>query len=153
MFFDDSEAAFANIRRAARPGSKVAFVAWRSPADNPFMSVAVRAAAPFLPSLPAPNPDAPGQFAFADGDKVRRILEASSWTNIDVGPIDVPCSVTEDDLFAYMTKLGPVGLALREVDESTRTRVVEALRAAFDPYVDHGVARFTAACWLVRARA
>jgi SAM-dependent methyltransferase len=152
MFFDDSEAAFANIRRAARRGAKLSFVAWRSPADNPFMAVAPRAAAPFLPNLPAPNPDAPGQFAFADGDKVRRILEASGWIDVEVRPIDVPSSVSEKDLFAYGTKLGPVGVALRNVDEPTRARTAEAVRAAFEPYVENGTARFTAACWLVIAR-
>jgi SAM-dependent methyltransferase len=153
MFFDDPAAAFANIRRAARHGAKMAFAAWRSPAENPFMTAAARAAAPFLPGLPCPNADAPGQFAFADADKVRRILDASGWTNIDVSPMSVPSSVAEKDLLAYVTKLGPVGLALRDVTEPTRARAVEALRAAFEPYVENGAARFTAACWLVSARA
>jgi len=153
MFFDDAEAAFANIKRAARHRAKLAFLAWRSPAENPFMTTALRAAAPLLPSLPTPNPDAPGQFAFADRDKVRRILDASGWVDIDVTPIDVPSSVAEQDLRAYFTKLGPVGQALRDMkDEETRARIVEALHVAFEPYLEHGTARFAAACWLVRAR-
>jgi SAM-dependent methyltransferase len=77
MFFDDPAAAFANIRQAARHGGKLALVAWRGPAENAFMTTAARAAAPFLPPAPPPDPDAPGQFAFADGARVRRILEAS----------------------------------------------------------------------------
>jgi SAM-dependent methyltransferase len=153
MFFDDPVAAFANIQRAARRGAKLAFVAWRSPAENPFMTTAARAAAPALTSLPAPIPDAPGPFAFADGDRVRRILIDSGWTNIDVSRLDVPASVAEKDLLDYATKLGPVGLALRNADQPTRARVVEALRAAFDGYLQNGVARFNAACWLVTARA
>lgn len=115
------------------------------------MTAAHRAAAPFLPMSPAPDPGAPGQFAFADGDKVRRILDASGWTDIDVRPIDVPNSLAEKDWLAYVTKLGPVGLALRNVDEPTRARTVEALRVAFEPYLRNGEACFTAACWLVRA--
>ncbi|WP_437311159.1 class I SAM-dependent methyltransferase [Sorangium sp. So ce388] len=153
MFFDDPAAAFANIRRAARRRAKLAFVAWRSPADNAFMTTAARAAAPLLPHLPIPAPDAPGQFAFADRGRVQRILDASGWTDVDIRPIDVPSGVAEKDLLTYVTKLGPVGLALRDVDEPTRARTAEAVRAAFDPYVLDGVARFTAACWLVSARA
>ncbi|MGK3963601.1 class I SAM-dependent methyltransferase [Sorangium sp. So ce1667] len=153
MFFDDPAAAFANIRRAARRSAKLTFVAWRSPAENPFMTTAARAAAPFLPHLPVPAPDAPGQFAFADRDRVQRILDASGWTDVDIRPIDVPSGVAEKDLFAYVTRLGPVGLALRDVDEPTRARTAEAVRAAFDPYVRDRAARFTAACWLVTARA
>jgi SAM-dependent methyltransferase len=153
MFFDDPAAAFANIRRAARRKAKLAFVAWRSPAENPFMTTAARAAAPFLPHLPAPDPDAPGPFAFADRDRVQRILDVSGWADVDIRPIDVPSDVAEKDLLTYVTKLGPVGLALRDVDEPTRARTAEAVRAAFDPYVRDGAARFTAACWLVSARA
>ncbi|KYF79339.1 SAM-dependent methyltransferase [Sorangium cellulosum] len=153
MFFDDPAAAFANIRRAARRRAKLTFVAWRSPAENPFMTTAARAAAPLLPHLPIPAPDAPGQFAFADRGRVQRILDASGWTDVDIRPIDVPSGVAEKDLLTYVTKLGPVGLALRDVDEPTRARTAGAVRAAFDPYVRDGVARFTAACWLVSARA
>lgn len=153
MFFDDSESAFANIRRAARRRAKLTFVAWRSPAENPFMTEAARAAAPLLPTLPTTNPDAPGQFAFADAGRVRRILDASEWTDVEIDPIDVPSSIAANDLTAYITKLGPVGLALRDLDAPMRARTAQTIRAAFDRYVDHGVARFCAACWLVTARA
>lgn len=153
MFFDDPEAAFANIRRAARPDAKLTFAAWRAPAENPFMTTAVRAAAPFLPPMPAPDPDAPGQFAFADGDRVRRILHASGWRNVEVTPLDLAAEVAEADLMAYVTRLGPAGAALRAVNDATRARVTDALEDAFRPYVQDGVARFTTACWLVTARA
>jgi SAM-dependent methyltransferase len=153
MFFDDPAAAFANLRRAARRSAKLVFVAWRSPAENPFMTTAARAAAPFLPRLTAPNPDAPGPFGLADRDRLQRILDTSGWADVDIRPIDVPSGVPEKDLLTYVTKLGPVGLALRDVDEPTRARTAEAVRAAFDPFVQDGAARFTAACWLVSARA
>lgn len=153
MFFDDPAAAFANIRRAARPGVTLTFIAWRSPADNPFLTLAVRTAAPHLPPLPAPGPDEPGQFSFADADRVRRILDAGGWSDVDIVPIDVPCSIAEGDLSAYVTRLGPVGLALRDADEATRERITDLLGDAFAPLVHDGAARFTAACWLVRARA
>jgi hypothetical protein len=155
MFFDDPGAAFLNIRRAARSNAKLAFVAWRSPAENPFMTTAARAAAPLLPKLSTPDADAPGQFAFADGGRVRRILNASNWKNIDVRPIDVTGNIAEQDLLTYVTKLGPVGVALRDadVDEATRARITSVVRAAFEPYIQNGTARFTMGCWLVSAHA
>jgi hypothetical protein len=52
-------------------------------------SGSARAAEPLLSNLPTPDAGAPGQFAFADGGRVRRILEASDWKKIDVRPIDV----------------------------------------------------------------
>ncbi|WP_292121439.1 class I SAM-dependent methyltransferase [Mesorhizobium sp.] len=153
MFFDDPVAAFANIRQAARRGGKLAFVAWRGPRENAFMTTAARAAAPFLPQAPVPDPEAPGQFAFADGARVRRILEASNWSSVKVEQVDVQCQIAERHLMTYATRLGPVGTALREVDQATAEKITAALPAAFAPFVADGEARFNAACWLVTALA
>ena len=153
MFFDDSVRAFANMRRAAKRGAEVRLIAWRSPADNPFMTAAERAAAPLLPSIPPRRPDAPGQFAFAAAGRVHGILEQSGWAEIDVRPLDVSCAFPADRLDDYLTRLGPLGRILHEADEPTRNRIVAAVRGAFDPYIDNGEVRFDAACWMIRARA
>lgn len=153
MFFEDPVRAFRNLRHAAKQDGELCCLTWRSPSENPFMLTAERAAAPLLPNLPARQPDAPGQFAFASSDRVQRILDDSGWTNIDIQPIDVVCSLPEKDLALYFTQLGPVGLALRDTDERTRERVVQTVRAAFDPSVQGTEVRFNAACWMVRARA
>lgn len=153
MFFDDPVRAFANLRRAAADDADCRFVVWRSAADNPFMTTAERAAAAILPNLPARRPDAPGQFAFANGDRVASILEESGWAGIDIRPIDVACTFPEKELVRYLTQLGPVGLMLQETDDGTRARVIETVRPAFDPFVHGPEVRFTAACWMVAARA
>ncbi|MGW2566406.1 class I SAM-dependent methyltransferase [Streptomyces sp. NPDC001537] len=153
MFFKDSVRAFANLRRASADGALLRFIAWRGPAENPFMTTAERAAGPLLPDLPVRRPDEPGQFAFADPERVRRILTESGWRGIDIRPIDVSCALPESELVHYLTRLGPVGLALGGIDEQTRTRVIDTVRAAFDPFVQGTEVRFTAACWLVEARA
>jgi ubiquinone/menaquinone biosynthesis C-methylase UbiE len=153
MFFDDPVRAFANLRRAATDDAHLLCLAWRSPSENPFMTTAERAAAPLLPNLPERRPGGPGQFAFADERRVRRILEESGWTRIDIRPIDVVCTLPEQELVRYLTELGPLGLVLHQADEPTRTRVTATVRAAFDPYVHGAEVRFTAACWMVAARA
>lgn len=152
MFFTDPVRAFANLRQGAGDDARLRVVAWRGPAQNPFMTTAERAAAPFLPNLPARVPDAPGQFAFADQHRVQRILEESGWAGIDIRPIDVACALPEAELVTYLTRLGPLGLVLRDADEPTHTRLIETVRAAFDPYVDGTEVRFTAACWTIDAR-
>ncbi|MBW8720333.1 MAG: class I SAM-dependent methyltransferase, partial [Variovorax paradoxus] len=53
MFFDSPVQAFANLRHAAKDGAMLRAIAWRSAAENPFMTTAERAAAPLLPNLPA----------------------------------------------------------------------------------------------------
>lgn len=151
MFFDDPVRAFANLRRATTDGAELACVVWRGADENPFMTTAEQAAAPLLPDLPERIPDAPGQFAFADRERVHTILASSGWTDIDIQPIDIPCAFPESGLLPYLTRMGHVGLALQDVDPETRTRVIETVRPAFDPFVHDGEVRYTAACWMLRA--
>ncbi|MDF3832970.1 class I SAM-dependent methyltransferase [Cupriavidus basilensis] len=153
MFFDNPVAAFANLRRAARDDAELQFIAWRSAAENPFMTTAERAAAPLLPNLPARRPGVPGQFSFADRDRISTILEESGWAGIDIRPIDVDCTLPEKALAGYLSRFGPVGLILQDADERTRAQVGEAVRAASEPYVHGTEVRYTAACWMVSARA
>jgi len=153
MFFADPVRAFTNLRRAVRAGAVLRFVVWRDVAENPFMTTAERAAAPLVPDLPARDPDAPGQFALADADKVRRLLGASGWDGVGVRPVDAVCVMPEKELTPYFSRFGPVGIALRDADEATRARVVPAVRTAFEPFVHGAEVRFTAACWQIDARA
>ncbi|MGX6570981.1 class I SAM-dependent methyltransferase [Cupriavidus necator] len=153
MFFSDPVRAFANLRRAATPDATLHCIAWRSASENPFMTTAERAAAPLLSNLPPRQPGAPGQFAFGDRQRVQAILEEGGWGGIDVEPIDFACTLPEPALVDYLSRLGPVGLALREADASTRASVIETVRAAFEPYVHGATVRYTAACWMITARA
>jgi SAM-dependent methyltransferase len=151
MFFDDAVEAFANLHRCVTIGGALRLVVWRSADDNPFMTTAERAAAPLLPGLPVRRPDEPGQFGFADRDRVRGILEASGWAEVVIEPLDAPCTFPEDALKRYIGELGLVGRTLEQTPH-LRPRVVEAIRPAFAPYVNGAEVRFVGACWLVEAR-
>ncbi|HKS58772.1 MAG TPA: methyltransferase domain-containing protein [Steroidobacteraceae bacterium] len=153
MFFEDSVQAFVNLRAAAADGASLRCIVWRSPAENPFMTAAERAAAPLLPNLQPRRPDAPGQFGFADDRRVRSILQESGWNQIDIRPIDVTCTLPEKEITRYGTRFGPVGIALQQADAQTRAQVATTVRAAFDPYVHGPEVRFTASCWMIAARA
>jgi SAM-dependent methyltransferase len=153
MFFDDPARAFANLRRAARAGAGLRSLVWRGPSENPFMTTAERAAAPSLPSIPPRELDAPGQFAFSDPERVRRILDVAGWGDVDIRPVDLPCAFPEAELIPYFTRFGPLGRVLHELDEAAREPLVKSVRSAFEPYVHGAEVRFTAACWLIAARA
>ncbi|MEJ2887494.1 class I SAM-dependent methyltransferase [Actinomycetospora aeridis] len=152
MFFDDPVAAFANLRAATRPGGSLRAIVWRGAAENPFMTRAVEAAAPLLDVAPY-DPDVPGPFALADTDRALGLLRAAGWSTVTADPVDVACALPAGALDAYVGALGPVGRALASRDEATRDRVVEHLRPAFDEFRVGDDIRFTAACWLLGARA
>lgn len=153
MFFDDFDAAFANLRRLARPGAELVFACWRSPAENPLAQVAMTAAAPFLPPQPQPDPNAPGRFAFADRNRVQGILERSGWSEIEIQPLDAPTPIAVEDMVRMSLRMGPVAQALRDQDEEVRAKVEDAVRAAIEARAEGGVVPMAAACWLVTARA
>lgn len=65
MFFEDPVAAFVNIRGAAAPGARLAFVCWRD-GDNPMFTAGVDVLAAKLESPPAaPDPGAPDRWRSA----------------------------------------------------------------------------------------
>jgi SAM-dependent methyltransferase len=152
MFFDDPVRAFSNLRHAADRGAALEILAWRTPAENPFMTEAERAAARFLPPLPPRTPNEPGQFGFADRNRVHSILTESGWVEISIDALDVECTLKESELRRYITHLGPLGRVLPRLDEQARRQVIDAVRAAFDRYVHRSEVRFQAACWAIAAR-
>ncbi|MBA5604113.1 class I SAM-dependent methyltransferase [Duganella sp. FT3S] len=153
MFFDDPVRAFGNLRRAITPGGALRFVAWRAAEENPFMTAAERAAAPLLPALPPRRPNEPGQFGLADRALITRILEQAGWEGLSIQAADEECTLPARELLRYATMLGPVGQLLQQESTERRAEVEAAMRDAFLPFVQGDKARFTAACWMVSARA
>ncbi|MBL8552521.1 MAG: methyltransferase domain-containing protein [Hyphomonadaceae bacterium] len=155
MFFDDTAAAFANLRRAARHGAALRFVVWRSAEENLFLTTAERAAASLLPDMPQRQLEGPGPGPFALADKTRTaaLLKDSGWGAIEIRPLDLTCGFPAQDLEQYLTRVGPLGVYLERADDTTRRRVGEGVRAAFDPYVKGAAVRFDAACWMLSAEA
>lgn len=153
MFFEDPDGAFAHLRRAVRPGGGLTFACWRGPAENPLALIPLEAAAPFLPEPLRIPTDGPGRFAFADPERVRRILERSGWRDVTIEPLDVATPVSFDELMILSLRLGLLSTVLPGQDESVRQRVAEAVAARLEACVEDGRVPMTAACWLVTAAA
>ena len=117
------------------------------------MTVAERAAAPLLPEAFRRKKAATGQFALTDRNLIQNTLFKSGWDDAETQRVDLPCTLPEKDLLPYLSRLGPLGRILPELDELSRKQITEAIRPAFDPYIDGADVRFTAACWLITARA
>jgi SAM-dependent methyltransferase len=152
MFFDDPVGAFTGLRVATRSGGTLHALTWRAPDENAFMTTAERAAAPLL-ALPPRSADGPGQFAFADRQRVLDILADSGWRDIEVTAVDQVCSIRTADLQRYVSLLGPVGGMLRDprIDAALRAQVLQVVVDAFAPFVQGDRVAFVAACWALRA--
>ncbi|MDO8379011.1 class I SAM-dependent methyltransferase [Phenylobacterium sp.] len=157
MFFADPPAAFANIRRALKPGGRLAFVCWRRPDENPFMTLPMAAAITHLPAPqappPAPDPHAPGPFAFADPERVRGILAAAGFGRVEITPHDQKIGSGDlDQALTVALKIGPLGAMLREHPDR-RDAVVDAVREALRPHAGPEGVKLPSATWIATARA
>jgi SAM-dependent methyltransferase len=153
MFFADPPAAFANIRRALKPGGRLAFVCWREPALNPVMTLAMSAALAHVEPPPPPEPGAPGPFAFADPEHVRRVLSAGGFTDIALTPFEAKIGSGDlETTVALSLRVGPLGGLLRE-NPDKRDVVIEAVREAYRPHQGPDGVKLDSATWIVTARA
>ncbi len=158
MFFGDPVAAFTTLRRALRPGGKLAFVCWRPITENPWMQAPLHAAyGAGAPRLPKPGADDPGPFAFADPDKVTRILTGAGFstpvfTKFDT-LLDVAAGRGVDAALEQATQIGAASRALRESPEAVRPPAIAAIRALLEQHRDGDHVRLGGGMWLVTSSA
>lgn len=155
MFFADPVAGFSSIRRALRPGGRLSFVCWQTVFDNDWMLLPGMAAMSVTGTpAPMPGPDEPGPFALADPERVRSLLGQAGFEGVEVTPHNdhVVTDEADVDLIAGLSvRSGAAREALREADEDTRRRVVDAVDQALRERVTDGELRLTRAVLLVRA--
>jgi SAM-dependent methyltransferase len=153
MFFGDPVAAFAHMRRAAKPGARLAFVTWGALAENPWIGVPMQAAAAHLPPRPKPSPHAPGMFAFADPGRVADILAAAGWAAPRVEKLEVELDIAAghglEEAVVQSTQIGAVNSWLRNQPADVVAAATESIRAALAPHRDGASVRLPGAVWLV----
>jgi SAM-dependent methyltransferase len=158
MFFADPVAAFANIRSATQAAGRLVFVCWQPLAANQWLLVPGAALAEHVPP-PAGfgSGDGPGMFAFADPDRVRSVLVAAGWRDIEITSEHVSILVggggRVEDTVEFL-RTGSMGrMMLAGADAGTVERAVASVRAALAPYADAEGVHLGAAVWLVQAMA
>jgi hypothetical protein len=154
MFFDDPVMAFTHLRSLMAPAAPLAFTCFAAREDNPWASEIGEL-------IGAPSPVscyAPGPFAFADADHVRRILDAARWHVVAperigyryvAGGGDDPVA----DALDFFMRIGPAARHLATLDPAARAAIVPRLRTWLKTYLEDGEVRFPATAWLWRATA
>jgi SAM-dependent methyltransferase len=154
MFFSDPAAAFSNIRTALAPNGRLAFVCWRSMAQNLWASAPLAAARDLLPPPEPMDPDAPGPFALADDARVRSVLERAGFHDVRAERLDTVMNLGADlaDAVQASLSIGPLSRVASQLDEATLEKVRVKVRAALAPFQTPAGITPPGACWLVSAR-
>jgi SAM-dependent methyltransferase len=144
MAFADPARAFRNLRRMTRTGGRIAFVCWRSLAENELDALPIRAAGIGIAADPAP-------FSFEQADSVTDVLHSAGFGAVTVNAFDAQVSCGGiDETLAVLTGVGALGKILRDRPD-LKPQAREQVRAALPAPAADGLIWLGAASWIVTA--
>jgi SAM-dependent methyltransferase len=155
MFFADPVAAFANIRRALRPGGALSFVCWQSMSANGWMLLPCTAVSAVTGTPVPADSTAPGPFSLADPRRVAAVLDGAGFSSVTITPRADQVALDGDQIEAFAmtrTRIGAARAALADADDETRGRAVAAVRAALQARLQDGKVTMARGVLLVTAR-
>lgn len=143
MFFGDPQAAFANVLPWLRPGGRFAFAVWGPLADNPWFTHLRNSVAEVI-AVPAPAPDAPGPFRYAEVDTLLALLGQAGFADLQVSdwrgllPVGGGLSAPEAAKFA-LAALGTFGELLAQAGDAALIEARQLLTACYAQYLQDGI--------------
>ena len=152
MFFNDPEAAFANIGRAMAPGGRLVMTVWRRFEDNEWLRQFF-AALDAGRSLSPPPTGHPGPFGLAEADRIEAVLGESGWGSATLEPVDSRMwfGADPDDAWGFVSGLGIVRGLTGGLDDETREHAIARLRQVIDRAATADGVVLECGMWLVTA--
>ncbi len=150
MFFGDRVAALANVGQALRRGGRLVLLTWQALAANEWIREFSTALADGR-DLPTPPPEAPGPFTLADPDVIRSVLTAADFRDITLDGTTAPMWFGHDADDAYQLLSGLMGWMLEGLDDTGRTRALDALQATIEGHETPDGVLYESATWTIRA--
>jgi SAM-dependent methyltransferase len=153
MFFDDPAAAFTNLRQALRRGGRLAFLCWRSRAENPFFTTGFAEAAAVLGLGEVPGPAA--AFSLADSGATDALLTAAGFGGINFAKVDEPMLIGRDvdDVLEYERASPSATGLLARLSPAQAGDLTRQVRDDLTAYAAPGGVAIPGAAWLVTAQA
>ena len=152
MFFGVPAAAFANLRRALRPGGRLAMLVWQPVHENEWLTSFTAALAAGR-SVPAPPPDSPGPFSLSDPQHVTELLEGAGLAHVVLDGRNEPMEFgrTADDAYENVAAMGFTTFMLDQLDPAARPGALACLRASIDAHATPEGVLYRSGVWIVTA--
>jgi SAM-dependent methyltransferase len=153
MFFDDPAAAFGNVRKALRPGGRLAFLCWRSRAENPVFTTGFDDAAAALGLRERPRP--PAAFSLAGTGRAGALLSGAGFGGIEFARADEPMLIggSVDDVLEYERASPTATEILAGLGPAQAAELTSQVRDRLLAYASPDGVTMPAAAWLVTAQA
>src|SRR6201987_5142345 len=155
MFFSDPVAAFANVRRAMKPGGRLALAVFRPASEKLWPNAPLEAVRHLLPPIPTPGPEEPGPYSWADPARVHRILEGAGFGEVSLTPLDPLIQLAgpkgEAEATYFIRAMGPLMGVLPILSGAQRENVRATLEVYFKGHATSQGVVLPAEIWVVRA--
>ena len=153
MFFDDPAAAFANLRKALRPGGRLAFLCWRTREENPVFTIGFDQAAA-VAGLRKP-PGLPAAFSLADTSRAGALLRGAGFGGIEFAKADEPMLIGRDvdDVLEYERASPAATEILTGLSPGQAAGLTRQVRDRLAAYASPNGVTMPGAAWLVTAQA
>jgi SAM-dependent methyltransferase len=135
MLLEDPESALRDTRRVLKQDGRLALAAWTGPDDNLWSAAPVR----IMQARGILENDAttgPGQFAWADPEKIIDTMETAGFIQPEIEAVDFQIHYDDvDDWWVAQTQMSTrTGDADRQMDFATRSDVLADLERAAEPF-------------------
>lgn len=155
MFFAQPSDSFANMRKALRPGGRLAFACWRTPRDNTWMMLGLQEAYKYVPKLPEMKPDDPGPFSFASEERVRRILGEAGFSNVEMDRVDLLLDIATgrglEAAIETTLAIGPTSRALENQPPDKIEATTQSIRTMLASHQKGDTIPLGGSIWIVTA--
>ena len=155
MFFDDPTAAFTNLRSLLAPGGRLVFLCWQNLFVNDWIFVPAAAVAEVLALPTPPGPEDPGPFAFAEPERVTRILTQAGFgpPAFEAMTAKVWVGETPERAANHLRTTGMGRLMFADAEPAAIDEAMQRAAAAVAPYEGDDGVELDGAAWLVTASA
>src|SRR5262249_59545702 len=113
-----------NVRRAMRPGGRLALAVFRAASATLWPNAPLEAVRHLLPPIPTPGPEEPGPFSWADPARVHRILEGAGFSEVSLTSFDPEIQLAgpngEAEPADFVMAMGPLARVRRALARAQR---------------------------------
>ena len=153
MFMPEPEVCLSSVYKLMKQGGRISIACWSDPEKNPFISLLTKILGKYM-DLPKPPPGSPGIFAFADPERLRDVIQAAGFRDIELQEMEIDF-IELDSGRAYWEAMSdmaaPVMQFVNQMDSATRSWFIDDVVTSADALKQDGVLRMRGTTWVASA--